>query len=120
MKCIYVAGALNADAVGYLKNVHRMIVAADAIRKVGYSVFVPCLDMLCGIVAGNYEYTDYAGNNMFWMEKADAIFVLPNSEHSKGTQAEIARAKELNIPVVHSLVELLDVGIRPEHSTPRP
>ena len=106
MKCVYVAGKLNADAVGYLKNCHNMIVTADKIRKAGYAVFVPCLDLLNGLVAGNYEYTDYAGNNMFWLERSDVVFVLPNSEESRGTQAEIVRARELGIPVVTRLEDL--------------
>lgn len=106
MKCIYVAGKLNADAVGYLKNVHAMIVMADKIRQMGFSVFIPCLDLLAGVVAGDYEYPDYAGNNMAWLERSDIVFVLPNSEESKGTQAEITRAMELGIPVIGDLGRL--------------
>jgi len=34
--------------------------------------------------------------------------VREGSEHSKGTQAEIGRAKELGIPVYHSLSDLLE------------
>ncbi|KKL26448.1 hypothetical protein LCGC14_2395160, partial [marine sediment metagenome] len=35
-----------------------------------------------------------------WLEVSDEVWVMPNSENSKGTQVEIKRAKELNIPVV--------------------
>jgi len=107
MKCVYVAGKLNADAVGYIKNVHNMIRVSNEIRRLGYSVFVPCLDILCGLLAGDFTYQDYALNNMKWLEKSDIVYVLPESENSKGTQAEIARAQELDIPILYSLDMLL-------------
>ena len=106
MKRIYVAGKLNDDAVGYLKNVSTMVKKSIAVQKCGFSVFVPCLDILMGIVDGNFGYTDYANNNMTWLEVADAVLVLENSENSKGTQAEIKRAGELNIPVFYDIEEL--------------
>jgi hypothetical protein len=103
---VYVAGKLNDTAVGYLKNVHTMISTADMLRRKGFAVFVPCNDLLNGILAGDMEYADYAGNNMAWLEVADVVYVLPASENSKGTLAEIARAKELKIPVVYTEWEL--------------
>jgi len=39
-------------------------------------------------------------------EVSDCLYVLPNSENSKGTQAEIKRAKELNIPIFYSIDEI--------------
>jgi hypothetical protein len=107
MKRIYIAGKLNADAVGYLKNVHAMIRVAQAAKDAGFSVFVPCLDLLMGIVAGDYEYEDYATPNLAWLSVSDAVLLVPGWETSKGTQAEIARAKELGIPVFETLQELL-------------
>jgi hypothetical protein len=99
MRRVYVAGKLNDNATGYIRNCHRMIKYADIIRRLGFSVYVPCLDFLSGIVLGDYEYHDYFDNNMPWLEVSDYLFVCPNSEQSKGTQAEIYRAKELGIPV---------------------
>ena len=107
MKRIYIAGKLNADAVGYLKNVHAMIRVAQAAKDAGFSVFVPCLDLLMGIVAGDYEYEDYATPNLAWLSVSDAVLLVPGWETSKGTQAEIAWAKELGIPVFETLQELL-------------
>jgi len=46
MKRVYVAGKLNSDACGYIKNVHRMIIWAEKVRKAGFAVFVPGLDFL--------------------------------------------------------------------------
>lgn len=105
-KCVYVAGKLNSDAVGYLKNVHVMIKAADLIRRAGCAVYIPCLDLLSGLVVGDYEYPDYADNNIVWLARADVVYVLPDSEASKGTQAEIKRAIELGIPVIYDIQSL--------------
>jgi hypothetical protein len=107
MKKVYVAGALNADAVGYIKNCHNMIKQAIEIQRLGFAVFVPCLDFLQGLVAGNYEYQDYFNNSQPWLEASDIVYVLPNSHASKGTQKEILRAEELHISVVYCMFELI-------------
>ena len=101
---IYVAGKLNANAVDYIKNIHRMIDYANALRRAGHSVFVPCLDILLGIFDGHYEYEDYTRNNMPFLESCDCLFVVPESKDSAGTQKEIARAKELNMPIYTELI----------------
>jgi len=111
MKGVYVAGALNDMAVGYIKNVHRMIVCAERVRRAGFGVFVPCLDLLMGIMLGDYVYDDYFYNSQVWLEKADAVFVCPGWKDSKGTIREIKYATELGIPVYFD-IEILkeDLG----------
>lgn len=111
MRAVYIAGKLNADAVGYLKNVATMIRESIKVQRAGFAVLVPCLDLLMGIVAGDFEYPDYADNNMVWLERADAVYVLPDSEHSKGTQAEVRRAHEIGIPVYYKIEDLLESAI---------
>lgn len=112
MKRVYVAGKLNADAAGYIKNCHTMIRTADRIRRLGFSVYIPCLDFLSGLVVGDYEYQDYFENNMPWLEVSHAVFVLPNSENSKGTQKELNRARELGIPIFDNVAALVMWGQR--------
>ena len=109
MKRVYVAGALNADAVGYIKNVSQMIKYAEEVKKLGFAVFVPCNDFLMGVVNGNYDYYDYFNNSQPWLEVSDAVFVCPNWENSKGTIKEIERANELRIPVVYNVTDLIDL-----------
>ncbi|HOK45183.1 MAG TPA: DUF4406 domain-containing protein [Bryobacteraceae bacterium] len=111
MKRVYIAGKLNADACAYLQNVAVMIRTAVAVRRLGFSVFIPCLDLLTGVVAGDLTYHDYADNNMRWLEVADAVLVLPGWETSKGTRAEIARAEELGIPVYYSIEDLCRTSV---------
>lgn len=104
---IYIAGKLNDNAVNYIKNMHNMIRTANKIRRLGYSVYIPCLDILSGLVEGDMEYADYFENNLPWLEAADVIFVLPGYETSKGTQAEILHAERLGIPVYFDIKELV-------------
>ena len=117
---VYVAGALNADAVGYIKNVHKMIHWANEVRKRGFSVYVPCLDFLMGMQIGDFEYKDYFDNSQPWLESSDALFVVPGWGNSEGTKKEIKRAKELNIPVYYNYKELLDneTSSTSYHATP--
>jgi len=116
MKKIYIAGKLNDHAVGYIKNLHIMIKAANTIRKLGFSVFVPCLEVLCGMIDGEMEYEDYLLNNIPWMEQADAILVLPNWEGSKGVKYELECAAKCNIPIYYSVDDLINERISNENS----
>lgn len=106
MKKVYISGKLNDETIGYIKNMHKMMEYAEKVKKLGFAVFVPCLDVLMGIKFGNYTYKDYADNNMAWVEVSDILFVCPGFETSKGTKAEIKRAMEFGIPVYYSLKEL--------------
>lgn len=106
MRRVYVAGKLNDNAVGYIRNCHRMIQWAEAVRKLGFSVYVPCLDLLMGLQVGVFNYDDYFNNSQPWLDVSDVVFVCPGWEDSKGTRREIERAKENGIPVYYSLAEL--------------
>ena len=104
---VYVAGKLNDDAVGYLHNVHLMMETAEAARLAGFSVFIPAIDLLCGIKHGYNDYHQYFDNGQPWLMAADAVLLVPGWETSKGTAAEIATAEELGIPVFKELSELI-------------
>ena len=106
--CVYVAGPLNAGAVGYIKNIHRMVMWAEKVRKAGFSVYIPGIDFLAGVIHGDWEYEDYFNNSQPWLERADAIFVIPDYEESKGTLREIERAANLSIPVFYDIEKLIE------------
>jgi len=107
MKRVYIAGKLNDDACGYIKNVHRMIMWAEKVRKLGYAVFVPGIDFLQGVIFGDWEYKDYFNNSQPWLDASDAIFLVPGWETSEGTKREIERAKANGIPV-YSDIDMLN------------
>jgi hypothetical protein len=106
MKRIYIAGKLNDDAVGYIKNCHRMIKTAKTVRDAGYSVYVPCIDFLEGLVDGNFSYTDYFENSQPWLMASDAVFLTPGWLDSKGTQKEMLLAESNGIPIFDSVEDM--------------
>lgn len=98
---IYVAGKLNDDACGYIKNLHTMIQTAEKVRKAGFAVFVPGIDFLHSLVFGNWEYDDYFDNSQPWLLASDGVFLCDNWKDSKGTAREIELAKKHDIPVFY-------------------
>ena len=97
---VYVAGKLNDMACDYNKNIHNMIKDAEEVRNMGFSVFIPGLEIVWGIVVGNLGYKDYFDNSQPWLDVSDAIYVRgKNWKTSSGTQREIKRARKQNIPV---------------------
>ena len=107
MKRVYVAGAYSAgNVIDVLNNMRRGMRAATEVLLAGYSPFVPWFDYHFQLMLQDGEtlsVEDYYRYSIAWLEVSDAMLVLPNSENSKGTQAEIERAKELGIPIFTSL-----------------
>ena len=103
MKRIYIAGKLNDDACGYIKNLHRMIQTAREVRQAGFAVYVPGNDFLEGLVAGDFDYPEYFNNSQPWLAASDAVFLTPGWEESAGTKREIEYANSLGIPVFEDL-----------------
>ena len=108
---VYVAGALSGKELDYLENCRLMMEMGYKLFRSGlYAPFVPAFDMHFALMKriGDLpiavkEYYDYS---MAWLEASQALLVLPNWENSKGTILEIARAKELNIPVFYSYEDM--------------
>lgn len=108
MKKVYVAGKLNDMAIDYVHNMHRMVKLAIEARNAGFSVFVPCLDIWMGLMAGNWDYDDYFQNSQPWLEASDAVLVVKEHyQDSEGTLKEIAAAQENNIPVFFSVSQMI-------------
>ena len=106
MKKIYIAGKLNAMAVDYLYNVHKMMVTAQEVKSAGYSVYVPAIDLLMGIMHGYTKYEEYFDNSQPWIECADAIFLVPGWESSEGTKREIALAEKNGVPIFSDIEKM--------------
>ena len=110
MKRIYVAGPYSADNVlDVLRNIGRGEKACAELFSLGYAPFCPWHDKSYVIDRFNDEFTvqQFYDYSIAWLEVSDAMYVLPNSENSKGVQAEIKRAQELNIPIFYSIHKLI-------------
>ena len=103
MKKVYVAGKLNDDAVHYIMNCHKMIRTAKKVREAGYSVYIPCVDFLEGLVDGKFDYGDYFNNSQPWLLSSDAVFLTPGWETSSGTRKEMALADVHGIPIFDNI-----------------
>jgi hypothetical protein len=104
---VYIAGRLNADnACDYIKNVHRMVIWGEKVRRAGFSVYVPGIDLLVGLIMGDMVYTDYFENSQPWLLASHAMFLTPDWEvdnKTNGTGKEKETAKANDIPVFDNL-----------------
>ena len=113
---VYVAGAIHPypsenPVLGFLSNIRRGQRMAKDLLLQGYSPFCPFLDFMYFLHlrdGENITVKQIKDLSMVWLEKCDAVLVLPRYRKSEGTKAEIARAKELSIPVFYSVEDLED------------
>ena len=96
---IYVAGPYSADnVITVLNNMRKGIQASDKLMAMGYSPFCPFLDYHFQLQS-EHVLQDFYDYSMTWLEKSDIVVCLPGWIQSKGCRAEVARAKELSIPI---------------------
>lgn len=105
---VYVAGAYGAEHVlDVFANMKRGIDLSIEVLQAGMDPFVPWLDYQFFLMSDEKismsRIKDYS---MAWLDVCSAVLVVPHSEDSRGTQAEIARARELGIPVFHDIERL--------------
>jgi len=112
-KKVYIAGPLNGVTADYIRNMHDMCATAERIRKLGFSVYVPCLDFLMGLLDGGYTYEDYFENSQPWLLSSDAVYFCERWESSTGCIKERLTAERHNIPRfadIDSLVAHFEIG----------
>jgi len=118
MKRIYIAGAYSADnVIDVLQNIGKGESYAAEIFALGMAPFCPWHDKDFAIKLWHRELTveQFYQYSMAWLEVSDALFLVPGWENSKGTLAEIKRAREaLYLPVFDNLVHLEMWGERAE------
>ena len=113
MKRIYVAGPYSAgNVMDVLHNIRKGIRMSYIIFAEGYAPFSPWLDFHYVLMDNPERLTikDFYEYSLAWLEVSDAVFVLPDFENSKGTLAEIERARIRGIPVVYSLEALVNLS----------
>ena len=99
MLLVYVAGPYNGDIKGNIENAEKKSI--ELIRA-GFAVITPHKN-----TAGYEKYEDNEITYQTWIDmdliilsRCDILYVLKNSETSKGTQIEIGFAEERNIPII--------------------
>lgn len=114
MKRVYIAGPFTGpDSITVFDNMRRGIrLCVHVLTSCqGWAPFCPWLDFLFILLLRPPEILtlqDCYEYSLAWLEVSDVLLVLPGYENSKGTCREIARAKDLKIPVYYSLQEFRD------------
>lgn len=121
IKRVYVAGKLTDQSSNYIHHMHNMIIYGLAIESYGFSAYVPCRDLLSGLVSSvQLKYEDYFDRNIVWLDVSDALFVCPNYKTSEGTKREILRAYRNHIPIFDSISQLRRWGAGQSYLTMNP
>ena len=114
---VYCAGAYSSDnVIGVMDNIRCGLKLSAACAKAGFAVYSPWCDCLLHFqehfdLQACYDYS------LPWLEVSDAVLVVPEgAAQSRGTQAELARAREMEIPVYWTLDALIEYsnGLRDE------
>jgi hypothetical protein len=100
---IYVAGPYTKGDVAV--NVKNAIMMGNNLRALGLTPFIPHLTHFWHLIQ-EHDIEYWYRYDMEWLEKCDAVFRLAGE--SKGADAEVARARELGLPVFVSVMSLLD------------
>ncbi len=85
-------------------NVLRQIDMHSELMDLGFIPFTPLLVHYVDAYHGR-SYESWMDYDLKWIEKCTCVLRLPGE--SKGADIEVARAKELGIPVFYSVEELI-------------
>lgn len=111
MKRVYVAGPYSADnVIKVLENIREGINMAKDVFLAGFAPFCPWLDFHYTLMLQPGEkltVEHYYQYSLAWLEVSDAVLLLPNWEQSRGTLAEIDRARALGIPIYYTLESMV-------------
>jgi len=100
---VYVAGPLTKG--DQFANVRTAVLAGEELRAAGFLAFVPHLLTLWHLITGSLDYEAAMAWCLGWLATCHAVLRLPGE--SSGADREVARARELGIPVYHSVAELV-------------
>jgi hypothetical protein len=99
---VYIAGPYTSGSPS--ANTRKAIKIADDIWELGFVPFVPHLSLLWDFVADR-KYEEWLDYDFKWIKRCDVLYRMEGK--SPGADAEIEFANANNIPVVHSIAELL-------------
>jgi hypothetical protein len=98
MKLAYVAGPYRASTEsGVVQNIRNAEAVAVELWKKGYAVICPHKNT--ALFGGLAPDEVWLKGDLVMMERCDLVVLVPGWHTSSGTRAEVARAKELGIPM---------------------
>jgi len=109
MKRIYIAGAYSGpDVITVLQNIGKGEWYAAQIFKEGFAPFVPWHDKDFVFKLWDQELSveQFYEYSMAWLEVSEAMFLVPGWEKSHGTEMEIYKAIEDDIPTFTEIDKL--------------
>ena len=106
-KRIYVAGPYSGpDVISVLGNMRRGLQLSAEAMRAGFAVYSPWCDCLLHFHQAFTLEMCYE-LSMSWLEVSDAVLLVEQgAEASHGSQAELARARELGIPIFCTIEDL--------------
>jgi len=109
---VYPAGPIQGQAKNILEilaNLRRGQEHTARLFSAGFSPFPVFTDFaFLDMVEPTPLIEDVYAYSLAWMEKADALYMLPGWEHSTGARAERDVAERLSIPVFFDLPTLCE------------
>lgn len=100
---VYIASPYTIGDVAI--NVKRQIDCADQLMTLGFCPFVPLYSHFQHMVHPR-PYQDWIKFDKEWLSVCDCVLRLQGE--SEGADNEVSLAKQLKIPVVYSIQELVD------------
>lgn len=96
---VYIAGPLSGKECNYIKNLNRMVKEAIRVHSLGVTPYVPGLDFMLGLIAGDWNYKDYYDINMAWLKVSHCIYAYEIDSENGGVLGEVQMAEQIGIPV---------------------
>jgi hypothetical protein len=110
---VYIAGPYTKGDVAV--NVRNALQAAQQVAEAGHAPFIPHLYHFWHFLfPGPYE--QWTRLDFVWLPACQALIRLPGE--SSGSDAEVARAGDLDIPVFYGIDAFLDFAEYMEKETP--
>jgi hypothetical protein len=98
---IYIAGAYSKGDVA--QNVRDAIQAGDYVSRFGHFPFIPHLSHFWHMLAP-HEYEFWMKQDEVWLRQCDAVLRIDGE--SAGADKEVEIAKEIGLPIYHSVFEI--------------
>lgn len=100
---VYIAGPKGEQFI----NVRNAVLVGQAVLDVDHDPFIPHLCAFWSMITGEADYEKWMNYDMEWLKVSDVLVRMPGE--SSGADREVARAKELHIPII-TMYDLDDFG----------